>query len=103
MNSMEKDIANKHITSRGKTMQVTVHVPETLPEDVLQELIQQFEAHLEEEARSLVESSAQSPKWARIAQEAHEESPLQGLSSYVLECSQEIRDNFVFHHDRDEE
>ena len=84
-------------------MQVTVHVPETLPEDVLQELIQQFEAHLEEEARNLAESSALPSKWAKVAQEAHAESPLQGLSEYVLACSQEIRDNFVFYHDRDEE
>ncbi len=40
-----------------------------------------------------------SSKWARIAQAAHDESPLDGLSGYVLACSQEIRENFTFAHD----
>ena len=35
-------------------------------------------------------------KWARIAQAAHDESPLNGLSGYVLACSQEIRNDFPF-------
>jgi hypothetical protein len=83
-------------------MQVMVDVPETLPEDVLQKLITQFEHRLQKEAKSLKKSPAPSSKWAQIAQEAHEESPLQGLSTYVLACSREIRDNFAFPHDEDE-
>lgn len=83
-------------------MQVTLHVPETLPADVLQKFIQQFEARLAEEAQQRTESPAYPSKWAQIAQEAHETSPLHGLSAYVLDCSQEIRDDFAFHHDRDD-
>ena len=83
-------------------MQVTLHVPETLPEDVLEKFIQQFEARLVEEAQHITKSTAHPSKWAHIAQEAHDASPLHGLSAYVLECSQEIRDDFAFHHDRDE-
>ena len=82
-------------------MQMTVNVPETLPKDVLQELITQFEAYLKEEAQNM-EKQSSSSKWERIAHEAHEESPLYGLSGYVLECSKEIRDNFVFPHDEEE-
>ncbi len=79
-------------------MQVIVNVPETLPEDILHQFIEQFEKRLEKEAQNLKDSYRQSSKWAKIAQEAHDESPLRGLSDYVLECSQEIRDNFVFQH-----
>ena len=82
-------------------MQVTVDVPETLPEEVLQKLITQFEIHLKEEAKHLKKSPVQPSKWAKIAQQAHNESPLHGLSSYVVACSQEIRDNFAFQHDED--
>ncbi len=82
-------------------MHVTVDVPETLPEDLVRKFITQFEIYLKEEAKNLGKSHAQSSKWAKIAQQAHDESPLHGLSSYVLACSQEIRDNFVFQHDEE--
>ncbi|MCP4401690.1 MAG: hypothetical protein GY801_30870 [bacterium] len=72
-------------------MQMTVNVPETLAEDVLQKLITQFETYLKEEAQNLKKESAPSSKWEKIAHEAHEESPLYGLSGYVLECSKDIR------------
>jgi hypothetical protein len=83
-------------------MQVMVNVPETLPEDVLQKLIAQFEHRLQQEAKSLKTPHAQLSKWVKIAQEAHDESPLQGLSDYVLACSREIRNNFAFPHDEEE-
>ncbi|MCP4399163.1 MAG: hypothetical protein GY801_17915 [bacterium] len=39
-------------------MQMTVNVPETLPEDVLQKPIAQFETCLKEEAQNLEKQSA---------------------------------------------
>lgn len=82
-------------------MQITVNVPETLPQDIVQQLIRQFERTLQKEAEKWRTSEQPVSKWAKIAQEAHEESPLQGLSTYVLGCSQEIRDNFEFKHDQE--
>jgi hypothetical protein len=70
-------------------MQMTVNVPETLPKDVLQKLIAQFEDYLKEEAQNLEKESAPPSKWQKIAHEAHEESSLYGLSGFVLECSEE--------------
>ncbi len=40
-------------------------------------------------------------KWAKIAQDAHETSPLSGLSEHVLECSKEFRESSEFSHDRE--
>ncbi len=83
-------------------MQVTVNVPETLPQNIVQQFIRQFERMLQREAEKRQISKKPVSKWARIAQEAHEESPLQGLSEYVLECSREIREHFAFQHDGEE-
>ena len=83
-------------------MQITVDIPETLPTDVVQRLLQQFEHRLAEEAEHLRASQPQRSKWAQIAQDAHNKSPLRGLSAYVQQCSQEIRDNFAFRHDEEE-
>ena len=83
-------------------MQVTVDVPETLPEDVVQKLIKQFERYLKQEAKTLERSHDQPSKWAKIAQEIHDASSLHGLSDYVLECSRKIRDNFAFQYDEGE-
>ena len=82
-------------------MHITIDVPETLPRDVVQELLQQFEARLKQEARQFSITSASVSKWAKIAQDAHDTSPLHGASEHVMTCSREIRDNFAFQHDTD--
>jgi hypothetical protein len=82
-------------------MHITIDVPETLPRDVVQELLQQFEDRLKQEARQFSISSAPTSKWARIAREAHDASPLHGVSEHVITCSREIRENFAFQHDMD--
>ena len=68
-------------------MRIVVSIPDHLPNAVLQPLIRQFEMTLQEEARKWRQAQPPQSKWARIAQEAHEESPLNGLSDYILSCS----------------
>lgn len=80
-------------------MHITVNVPEALPHDVVQELLHQFEARLEKESRQFNISSTPVSKWARIAQDAHDASPLHGVSEHVIACSHEIREDFTFQHD----
>ena len=80
-------------------MQIVVNVPERLPNDILQPLIRQFEITLQHAAQTWRQTQPRPSKWARIAQEAHQESPLRGLSNDVLACSQEIREHFAFAHD----
>lgn len=82
-------------------MQAIVDVPETLPEETLQKLLKQFERRLKKEAQHLQQVRPQASRWVQIAREAHDESPLQGLSAHVLTCSHEIRDNFEFRHDEE--
>jgi hypothetical protein len=83
-------------------MQITLQIPDTLPETIVRQRIRQFERRLEKEAQTIPKAARQLSKWAQVARAAHEESPLQGLSEYVLACSEEIRHNFAFHHDAEE-
>ncbi|MDY0095494.1 MAG: hypothetical protein RBT80_22595 [Candidatus Vecturithrix sp.] len=56
---------------------------------------------LTEAARDLRVTTIDGSKWAKIAQEAHKESPLEGLNAHILRCSQEIRDHSEFKHDQE--
>ncbi len=84
-------------------MHITIDVPEVLPRDVVQELLQQFTARLEQEARYVRVGSAPTSKWAKVAQDAHDTSPLHGVSEHVMTCSREIREDFPFQHDMNTE
>lgn len=81
-------------------MQVTVNVPETLPQDIVQQLLKQFERMLQKEAEKWRASAKPVSKWTKIAKEAHKESPLEGLSAHILRCSQKIRGYSEFKHDQ---
>jgi|GEM_PF-4558044 len=60
---------------------------------------QELEKLLEIKKEQALEESTEPSKWAKIAQDAHDESPLDGLSEYVMKDVAEFRDNFHMKND----
>ena len=64
-------------------------------EQALKDMLEKYEQSLSETTTPTKKKS----KWAKIAEDMHNESPLHGLSEELNAISKEFRDDFSFKHD----
>ena len=64
-------------------------------EQALKEMLKKYQDSLSKAKTP----TKQKGKWAKIAEDAHRESPLRGMSDELNKYSKEFRDNFAFKHD----